>query len=1599
MTACRFLLVFILLATCPLSVSAEETSVIALYNQANDLLYNGSLDQALEKAEQAIKLDPGYAPLWVLKARILYRREEYPGALAALHVPLQIDKDDVQACVLNLLTLFKMQKMGLAIPRGEPAAFIRSLDDSLAEPLLAALLDQTEATRDVIRFLHYWRPGTPKTRAVAHTLKQFFSGDAIAATQTALELVANTPGRDPLLGALCFYMGKECGAKQHNLQALKLLRAALGMGRDPVDVQGEIGWILYNNGEYEQAAQAWESHWREAPDVGKWADWIADARLHMGDVETALKFYQKSMQMDRNNPVVQGKYLCALLVSGDENKARSFIAKLERQDDKSGLHFGLACYYREKKEYNRALAEFKTIRNTKNFRVIYLEYLRNWLDHLTLSGDWAAQRAEILELLAGTREEAPMLRDIGWKLWEKKRYDDAATIWGDAVAKGLANKDEITLQAVLRLLEVNRTATALSFLREHAPHISPFGVGLYLVRGKRWDLVQKFFQNAPVKRYAALANLYLTRSLIENGQVRQAMILLGILDKQQVAVPAGTVKGFDKDGNTVSIAVSQSDVPPAYAGIAQAIVDKGFIDAFGFLPRIVSLARMGDAKAGTMLADAGKTLYRGGKREQAESFLRAALERDAHDILARLYLAAVCARQGLWEETERLLAVDTQNAPPADWEYVCGEIALMRNDVDAAVEHYSRALALTPDDALLRYQVVWLLVSLQHYTRAREAASWFETRYAAGDKGIRSYTAMCRYELGELRGAAQIWNELLQDYPDSEDYLAGLGRTLNQLNLYAETRKRLLPAFQKGGNIALGAILCEAGVALAQHADVAAWAERVLRTAPDDPRFLRFAAESSEFLGDYDAAARFAAHAFQCDPASGTMANLLGRMLVNKEQYPQAVEFYQGLLERNPRYEDALRSLLSVNQITGDAAQAFHWAGELRAAAPDDPGVQLKYAVAAAGAQDFPEAFPPVEALYGLGTKDSVLVLYYPHVRACDAGGVQTLAAWEEQMRALKARGCSFAGLADFKTAAGGDTMTLANPPAGPGKAVLILVGRTCPDTLRAMDAILQDIQGRAVFVAGEESLTRGTPLYPDIDGLRQLLGTGRWDLALTDYSPPPLPQTQDREHGGYWRNAAPGEDEEQMTQRLRERLRSFASRAASLHGGVIAWMHPQELSENRILDVDPAALNAYGRALRDVFRLAFSSDPEGFWTPMAQPLRLPCRNVPPYWDARALLEHLDYRNPLTQAVVELAKICTWHNQLERAAGLYREAEALGVNPRELALNQGINAYYQGDVPTSLRLLAQADKESLDSETARRMYRRARLATRPTVEPEQLTSWDSDNRLHHWIGSVFGGHVSDSLLLYGRAGYLDWSLDDAPTGSMEHSGAETALGARWYFYPEYRLSLEGALTLFDKDIAPFMGATASLHAPIDLSLLNINGTYDLELSRERIETVEAVSEEIHAHRGSLMTHVRFMDYYDLFTNMHALLRTDANNTFIVDGRVLRRLFDAPLLQLGYAYQYGNSDWNPEEYWAPEDLQTHLAYLSVSHTVADWLRVVASTAYGPSKSKARKWQQVWRANLENTISFSDRFNIDLKYSYFQTPTYTMNQFWSGLEYIF
>ena len=416
----------------------------------------------------------------------------------------------------------------------------------------------------------------------------------------------------------------------------------------------------------------------------------------------------------------------------------------------------------------------------------------------------------------------------------------------------------------------------------------------------------------------------------------------------------------------------------------------------------------------------------------------------------------------------------------------------------------------------------------------------------------------------------------------------------------------------------------------------------------------------------------------------------------------------------------------------------------------------------------------------------------------------------------------------------------------------------------------------------------------------------------------------------------------------------------------------------HRSLDTGTNRVAALHAAVARHFTHALYFDDSGFYLtePAGDPLRIPARVVPPEWDEAALASYLGAGHPLTRARLELARVLYWHGQHEAAHKAFLSAEAAGANRRDMTFDWGMNADRQGDLFTSQAKLRAA--LALDPESERIARALERLAEkRRTQATAFLSGWkDNEDRDHYRYGAYGDAFVSERVRLGALADRNRWSTDNL---GDEYG---TRYGVRGLAYLAPQIWLSGSLWQLDMDdLDDHWGGDVALRLPNPF----LNGYVSLVAAREEIETVEALREEIDANLFGLRTYTRLFDLFDLFADLSQIDRSDGNDTTMLDGRLLYRLNEWPYVGFGWRFRLADSDRDPPEYWAPEQLQQHQAHINIRGA---WGRLSGSLSAeaGVAEQKDTDWSFVWGTRGVGDLLLTRRFSLSAELGYFESTDY-------------
>lgn len=1643
---CAALLVACLLEP-PRVHASVEGSIMPLYRSALLTESEGRAAEALTIINDALRIDPAYVPLWRAKVRLLLALGKHAEALQAVRTGLAFSPEDDQL-QQGLFRVLVVAPAKVAAAEGyDLGDYLSQVTQERLAVLLVALLAEGHGPLDtgLGRVLDASSPLSGDMKSIATGLRSFAAGDA-AGTMRALMPLHPSGHAERLLAARLAELAAVDFVKARQwTHAEEMLRKAQDFGLESWRRQTALGRVKMEQGRNAEALNTFLDGWRDDPEITTRVALIADAALASGRHDIAVEYARRSYDFAPLSPAAQGSYVQALLRAGDVAGLEAFEERMEDAGNVDGVYYGHARELWSQRRYTEAVDLLAKVREPRALE----ESLRSMALQLAQqagSPEEARRYAALVARLPLVSGMPVLLRDVGWDFWKQNQWLAAADIWNKAMQVGLEDPARrgqepgtFVGMATMLLLEKGETPEARAFLARWRPAVDMTGFGWSMVQRGRYDLASKAFalgRTVSPEPYIALAEAL---AGLRNGLAEPVTpILRGLHARKSGQVGKATLVTLGTGGLAQNVTLVPSEARALYEAIAAEVLDQKLVDLYFWLmpPRWVS-----GVPASIIVAwqtEAGKQLLRMGRPDEADKYFQAALEHKAAAPTAALYRSLLLRKAGRTAEADALaqqagvavadglqgassrpadeaagrgpvgLALGRANGPlvrgasgivsPFDRHYVAGQVALLAGDTGTALDALEKALKLSPADVELRMQVITLLLGLGRQQDAVAASAWLEQRLASGDRTVRRAVAEAREALGDPEGAEPLWRELLDSAPHEQSYLAAYARNLTQQGRHAEVVAMLRHPVESGGNPALASILCSAEESLGRPADVLRHAEAGLAQSPMDLSLLRYAADAAQTLESHEAAAVFAERYLAINPGSQHMLALRGQELIAMERFDEAQRHYEDILSASPRNVDALRAMLTVGQTRNDPQMAYSYARRLHEAIPDDPSSRLRLGSAAAGASDFSTAYRELGSLRDSGK--AVLVLQYPLMPGDDAPGVVGYRQFESHVQLLAARRAVFLGLDDIVAGADGRTHPRETLPEN-SPAVMLLVAGAPMATLERMDALLQQHAARAVFIIDPADLDRVGKDGVEKVLLQRLASTGRWSFALTDGAAPAV-TLPDGSPGRFWgqrvlRADGSVETPVQMAERLNGRLATLSSLASDVP--VLAWYPPAGLGPERLLHVTDEDLGIYRSAVGNSFALAFGATSEGFWLAGVPAQAVPVKIVIPGMDDEALALHLDRINPQHRAVLDLAKAHTWHGQYGRANDLYDEAAALPLAPGDVAYNRGANALFSGDVPTAKRLLDEAALASPESSGVERARKRAGQEMKPSIAGRHTQWWDSDDRSYSWSGVAGSMMPRDDLLLFGNAGSVAWGHDADGVGDTMLRGQDVTVGGRYFFRPGWWVEASGTLTATDDGRSPFAGYLATLHGPFATDMLRINGTFDLQFARERIDSLEAMRDGIRADRGNVMAEARVMDFWDVYANAGLIARTDGNTTTAFEGRILRRLMESPLVSFGYAFQTADSSADPDQYWAPQGVMTHLAYLSLSHRISDELRLGTNAGYGPSRSAGGDWEAVWRAGASVDYDFNEDLSLGLRYSHSETASYNRNEIWFELSYTF
>lgn len=1301
-----------------------------------------------------------------------------------------------------------------------------------------------------------------------------------------------------------------------------------------------------------------------------------------GKLEDALKLAQRAVDTDPAYAPAWRQQGVALLRDGQAAQAIDVLQRavaLDEQDAESWR--GLALAQWQTGQQNEAVRALSTYLRLRPEDAAVWRDLADWLSRLDRDGEAVAARERVVALkpddadawralallyqrrgsldeaadafkrvLAIRQDDPATERDVGWILWSEGRRGEALEHLTRAVLGGVASRERVIRQVVAGLAEVGESEQALAFLRVANPTESPSVQGLALARGGRLRAAEPILASVWQQgEQTPDIGLYLAYVRAVNGQFTAiAEYLDPVLTTPDALIP----ERADLAIEVLRLGGNQPDTPALVSRL-----EAGLAQPERYGKRVTDI-----------LETAAESLRINDQAEQALALFRRILERDPN---RPCWIWVVLLAEKVEGHTpfSWLDALAERVSTPARTAGIQGVYADRAGRADAAIEALRKSLDIDPDQPPLRQILFRNLRERGRIDEARAEAAWFAQQVEAGESVLRSYLAEMLMRLGDIEAALEEWEILHYSSPEMPYYALETATALFWLGRADEAVDLLVEMVGISSDPRLFELLAEIASARAQYAEAAEWARQGLAVAPTQG-LLRYQAENLEQLETNAPIALAAAQAFLLhDPGYVPLTLLAGRLLETTGMTNEALAFQEAVLARNPDFVPALSVLRDLNTRAGEIDAAVDYAWRHVAIQPGNAEAHRAYANVLAQQDRFRDALNVLRPLAKIPLKQAIPVLFYQAISVNPYAGRNSVAQIEDHIAQLVAAGYSFV-----------NAFNQIDVQADAPQAMLVFLD---PDTevVEALDPVLVRY-GARVVIAGQAavptvSLT-GTPYS---DRAKALLAGERWQLAAG--GPAGLRRKQIDTAGRLGNPLT----HPIMTETGLESAAAFTARLDRVLGEVAGtlngqseriFVYPTGDFGQRSLDTETNNLVALRTSVEKHFTHGLYLDDSGFFLMdgSVDPLRIPARAVPPSWDAEALAVYLGAGHPLARARLELARVLYWNGQHEAAHAAFAEAERAGADRRDLFFNRGMNAERQGDTPSARKNLLVAQVLDPESERIEEALTRLKEQRRPQATAF-LSGWrDNEDRDYFQYGLFADAYVAERLRLGALIDRNRWSTDDI--------GREwgTRYGLRGQAFLMDQVWVDGSLWRLDMDdVSSHWGGDLALRVPNPF----LSGSLMLTATRTEIETVEALRADIDANRYALRTYTRVADRFDLFADLSQIMRTDDNDTTMFEGRLLYRIQEWPYTGLGWRFRFADSDRDPPEYWAPEELQQHQLHVTLRGAWKQ-LRYTVSGDAGYARQRDTSWRFVWGTRGTGEYLITERISVFAELGYFEGPSY-------------
>lgn len=1575
----------------------DKLSAAYYFNRANYAISREMYAEAMGEIDRGMDIDPGFLPFITQKALVLSRLSRHEEAARFYSLALEARPNDAQLAMMaaeNLQSRFKGNSAALS---NDLVGFFRGLSGQVTPELLKILAERQEQNAALF---------VPALRAASAAGKLTDEQQAVLAACLAnngvgaaalLRSQNNWPnGSQPLravFGAMTARALQMAG-KQNEADAFYHLAAEQGFNQEALNSIKAQAYLRLNDPN--KAAEVYEQSWRMASNPQVWAVQAADAFAAAGNIASASAILEKAAKIAPHDYYLMGQLYYRLAQAGKSKELKVLEQDLAARGNGISANFGRFLFARESQN-RQEMAKFRQAVVEHVYDVSAVHYqndIRLIIASLGFGGTQAPQK-----------EQADLMRFKGWDLWDSGKIDDAYVSWRDSIALDPLHGQMAGPSMSVALLRQGRISDAMELFRLQYPKLPMFSFALYLLKEKQWSAAYPLLLSmpAPTGAEAPWYALALASGSLEGG------------DRSAVENSARALLDLDPPQKSLTADIPVADAVSEPLVLNSTLYQALFAEYLGkllgqqntaLIPTVLAsrqLQSMPARQAATLLSEAGFTLVVGDSAEAAVPLWQRALALNPKLPDAYLGMALASAMHGDMAAAETYLKSAPVSLTPAQ-EFALGRINVLAGQNNEAVRHFDNYLRRDPNNLAARYAVFNQYMAMFDYKRAR--ALYGEFKHAEGPNA-RLYEGQCALALGDYARAEAIFRTLIG--VTTRPVTPLLVAALRAQNRWDEATALLEQSGQPDPEkLAFLRRQAEAALEQRRYSDVRGFVQAYQAIDPDSAYMeslysislrdqYRMQADRLERLKrEQGKIASGALDPAQLDPQEKDMLAELGSggdsgLTPDGTLLDKAQANADAVLARNNIQRNALESLVDIFQLRHDFAGTAQISRRQAQEYPYDLHYQLQSAVHAGGVSRFDRALPVVQSLSALGPNGAGMALCFANVMSRSDGKGYTAQDVANYLDKLDAN-FHLVSLPQFLTPAPRDAATSAL-----GKIpMLLVIGQTQPETLKAIDAALAQRGGKAVLLVSEQSFIPGTPDgLPNAALLRKLVESGRWDLALTDTTGRTMMDATGR-RVGFWarRGLVDGRPEtvEEMKKRWAGAMTEARQLAQEQGLAVTAWMYPGGDYGQISLNADAEVRQAYTEAARQVFATAFVPTANGYHTNSLDPMFVPVRNVYTQLDAKTL-DSLSQRHPTRLAVQTEGILASWHGQLPRAQMLLERAAGLGLSPAANTSYRASAALFDGDAPYANELAREAKQLDPDNPNADKLLERTQRLLHPRVSFVPRGWVDNADRKFTEYEIKGSTYLQENLSIEASASNLWWKSND----NSIHGNA-LGLGVRYFPFKQHWLDL--MVRGVQPDSGPsFLEARAAWRGVYSLDTLRINGPYTLTYNRQSIETAESIKKGVYADRLGLNTQARILDWGLLQAEVFGTQRTDGNRT--LGGSVSPRyiVWDKPQLQVGYLFSTANSDRKPADYYAPQEYVNHMAVASFDVALLDQMHVRGFAGYGTAISKNKNWENVLRYSLDLSWVPTDNWSLGLGYRRLELPDYNMDEYSLNLQYVF